>query len=108
MAELQVVFWRDIPAQVIAKAGRRTAKRQLSGRFESAIDRAAMRSGMRATDDYLGEWRRLNAGPCEDDLEAAAAAHAARLEDEYPDERLNELVASGGIERTNQADTERA
>ena len=33
MAELIVVYWRDIPAQVIAKRGRTAAKRQLSERF---------------------------------------------------------------------------
>ena len=44
MAEKVVVYWRDIPAQVIVKAGRKTAKRQLPERFEQAIDRAAMRA----------------------------------------------------------------
>lgn len=96
MAELLVVCWRDIPAQVIAKAGRRSAKRQLSERFETAIDRAAMRSGMRGTDAYLGEWRRVGAGDCGDDLEAAAESHAAAIEEDYPDDRLRDLVAAGG------------
>jgi hypothetical protein len=98
MAELIVVSWRDIPAQVIAKAGRRTAKRPLSDRFQEAIDRAAMRAGLRDTDAYLGEWRRVVAGSCGDDLEAAAERAAARLEADYPPERLRELVANGGLE----------
>ena len=29
MAQLTVVYWRDIPAQVIVKQGRQSAKRQL-------------------------------------------------------------------------------
>ena len=33
MAELIVVYWRDIPAQVIVRRGRTAAKRQLSERF---------------------------------------------------------------------------
>ena len=37
MAQLIVVYWRDIPAQVIVKAGRTTAKRQLTERFEKAM-----------------------------------------------------------------------
>ena len=58
MAEKVVVYWRDIPAQVIVKAGRKTAKRQLSERFEQAIDRAAMRARMTGTDAYLEQiWR---------------------------------------------------
>mgnify|MGYP002526148062 FL=1 len=50
MAKLTIVYWRDIPAQVIAKEKRNAAKRVLSERFEKAIDRAAMRSGARDTD----------------------------------------------------------
>ena len=98
MAELIVVSWRDIPAQVLAKAGRRTARWPLSDRFQEAIDRAAMRAGLRETDAYLTEWRRVAAGSCGDDLEAEAERAAARLEAEYPQERLRELVANGGLE----------
>ena len=102
MAELVIVCWRDIPAQVIVKAGRRSAKRQLDERFQEAIDRAAMRAGLRDTDAYLGEWRRSAAGPCGDDLEAAADTAAARLDAEYPPERLRALVANGGREAAPQ------
>jgi Virulence factor len=98
MAELIIVCWRDIPAQVIVKAGRRSAKRQLDERFQEAIDRAAMRAGLRDTDAYLGEWRRATASPCGDDLEVEADAAAARLDADYPPERLRALVANGGRE----------
>jgi hypothetical protein len=97
MATLTIVYWRDIPAQVIVKRGRETAKRQLAERFEKAIDRAAMKAGKRDTDAYLAEWRRGDPVPCSDDLEAEAAAHAARLEAEFTDERLARMVASGGV-----------
>ncbi|MCK6453318.1 MAG: virulence factor [Alphaproteobacteria bacterium] len=96
MATLTIVYWRDIPAQVIVKRGRETAKRQLPERFEKAIDRAAMRAGKRDTDAYLAEWRRADPVPCSDDLEAEAASHAARLDTEFTDERLDALVRSGG------------
>ena len=98
MAELVVVSWRAIPAQVIVKAGRRTAKRPLSDRFQEAIDRAAMRAGLRDTDAYLGEWRRVSAGACGDELEGEADRVAGRLEADYPAERLRELVANSGLE----------
>ena len=98
MAKLTIVYWRDIPAQVIAKEKRNAAKRVLSERFEKAIDRAAMRSGARDTDAYLAEWRRGDAGPCGGDLEAEAALVAARLEAEYSDDRLAALIVSGGRE----------
>jgi hypothetical protein len=95
MAQLIIVYWHDIPAQVIAKAGRSSAKRELSPRFQDAIDRAAMVSGEHGTDAYLAAWRR-DVGACADDLEAAAGAAAARIEAEFDDARLAKLVSSGG------------
>jgi len=98
MAQLTIVYWRDIPAQVIVKQGRQVAKRQLTERFEKAIDRAAMRAKLRDTDSYLAEWRRAAPVECGADLEAEAAAAAAKLEAEFPDDRLDRLVASGGAD----------
>ena len=98
MAKLTVVYWRDIPAQVIVKAGRQSAKRQLTERFEKAIDRAAMRAKLRDTDSYLAEWRRSDPVDCSDDLEGVATAEAERLEADYDEARLAALVASGGVE----------
>jgi Virulence factor len=98
MAELIVVSWRDIPAQVLVKAGRRTARQPLPDRYQEAIDRAAMRAGLRDTDAYLGEWRRVTAGSCGDDLEAEAERAAAKLEADYPPARLRELVDNGGLD----------
>jgi hypothetical protein len=98
MADLIVVCWRDIPAQVIVKKGRLSAKRQLSERFEQAIDKAAMRAQLRDTDSYLGEWRRADAVPCGEDLEAEATAAAERLEAEWTEARLAKAVANGGRE----------
>jgi hypothetical protein len=100
MPTATTVYWRDIPAQVIVKAGRRAAKVQLSERFEKAIDRAAMRGGARDTDSYLAEWRRGAPEPCGDDLQAEAAMRAARLEAAYPDDRLKYLVEAHGHEPT--------
>jgi hypothetical protein len=96
MPQITVVYWRDIPAQVIAKAGRTTAKRVLNERFEKAIDRAAMRAGLRDTDSYLAEWRRADPIECGADLEAEATAAAARLEAEFSEERLTQFVMAGG------------
>ncbi len=98
MADLVIVSWRDIPAQVIVKAGRKTAKRELSRRFIEAIDMVAMRTGARGDDAYLADWKRGMPTPCGDDLEAAADAAAARLEADYDDARLKALVAAGGVE----------
>ena len=98
MPQLTVLMWRDIPSQVIVKAGRASAKRELSKRFIEAIDRAAMRSGTSGTDDYLAGWRRADPVEVEGDLEAAAQAAADRLEREYDAVRLQRLSNNGGRE----------
>lgn len=97
MAQLTIVYWRDIPAQVIAKKGRREqVKKILDTRFEKAIDRAAMRGKARSTDDYLAEWRKSEPQDISDDLEVEATAVAARLERDYDSVRLDQLVANKG------------
>lgn len=96
MAELTIVYWRDIPAQVIVKQGRKAAKRELPTRFAEAIDMAAMRDGASDTDAYLAEWRRAAPIAVGDDLEAEADRAAAELDAAYDKPRLVALVAAGG------------
>ena len=99
MASLVIVYWRDIPAQVMVKAGRRSvAKRELSLRFTEAIDMCAMRTGAADTDEYLAEWRKSDPVEVGDDIEAEADKAAEALETEYDKERLVALVKSGGKE----------
>ena len=97
MAQLIIISWRDIPAQVIVKRGRETAKVQLSHRFQEAVDRAAMRAGKGSSDAYLADWARSAPRPCGDDLNAEAAAEAARLEAKYTDDELEKLVRAKGV-----------
>lgn len=94
-AELTIIRWREIPAQVVAKRRREAARRELSPRFQVAIDRAAMYAGLFGTDEYLSEWVR-ESRPCSDDLEAEATAEAARLESAFTPEILNDLAGKGG------------
>ncbi len=96
MAQMTVVYWRDIPAQVIVKQGRTAAKRQLPERFEQAIDRCAMKVGARDSDAYLAEWRRGEPVLVEGDMEQAVAAEATRLEAEFDVERIKALIANDG------------
>lgn len=99
MAQLQIVYWRDIPASLVVKTGRRNlAKRELSLRFTEAIDMAAMRDGAAETDAYLAEWRKASPLEVGDDLEAEAQKAADTIEAEYTKERLVELVGNGGRE----------
>ena len=93
-----IVFWRDIPAQVIVGKGRRGAKVQLPERFEQAIDRCAMKIGARDTDSYLAEWRKADAYDVAGDQEEVARAEAARLEAEYDTVKIKALIANDGWE----------
>jgi hypothetical protein len=95
MAKLTTVFWRDIPAQVMAKQGRQTVKRELTPRFAEAIDRAAMRSGMAGTDAYLSEWRKQIVA-CADDPEVVVNAEVERLETLHTDELLTQIIKADG------------
>lgn len=95
-SDLIIVYWRDIPAQVIVGKGRRAAKVQLPERFEQAIDRAAMKTGAAETDAYLAEWRKVTSGTVEGDAAEAAQSTAARLDAEYDLERIRSLIANDG------------
>ena len=96
MPDVTIVYWRDIPAQVIVGSGRRGHKVPLTERFEQAIDRAAMKAGARDTDAYLAEWRKAAPYPVEGDPAEVAAQEAARIEAEYDTSRLKALIDNHG------------
>jgi len=108
MATLSLISWRDIPAQVIGKRGRETAKVQLSSRFQEAVDRAAMRAGKGSSDAYLADWKRSDPRPCGDAIDAEVAAEAARIEARYTDEDLERLIRSKGLDGNSGMNDESA
>lgn len=95
-AKLTTIYWRDIPAQVTAKVGRKTAKIQLSDRFQEAIDMAAMRAGKGSTDEYLEDWRREQTS-CSDDLDMEVNKAAKAIEDSFDLDKLQAIVKNKGI-----------
>ncbi len=98
MAKLIVIWWRDIPSQVVVKQGREASKAMLAHRFQEAIDRAAMRAGKASSDAYMADWRRSEPVGCGDDMQAAAQAEAARLEALYSDDDLLRLIRAHGVD----------
>ena len=96
MAERIIIYWRDIPAQILVRRGRAAARRQLPERFMQAIDRCAMAVGARDSEAYLAEWRKSDRAPCGDDIEAEADAAAAAIVAAHDDPRLAALVANAG------------
>jgi hypothetical protein len=99
MADVTVVFWRDIPAQVIVGKGRRGSKVQLTERFEQAIDRCAMKIGAKDADAYLAEWRKAPPYEVDGEQDDVARAEAAKLEATYDTDRLKALIAADGWDR---------
>ena len=96
MPEVTIVYWRDIPAQVIVGKGRRGAKRQLEERFEQAIDRAAMKVNAKDADAYLAEWRKAAPYEVAGDPAEIAETEALRFEAEYDAARLKTLINNEG------------
>lgn len=98
MVERVVVYWRDLPSQVILKKGRLKGKALLSEKFQEAIDKAAIRAGKAGTDDYVAEWHRVTSEiEIGTDLETAAREEVALLEAQFPDEILNQVIRNGGL-----------
>ena len=100
MVSVTIIYWRDIPAQVIVGKGRKSAKRQLSDRFEKAIDMAAMRAKIEGTDEYLAEWRKVQTCTLEGKESLLAEMEAARLEAAYDAECIKKLVENLGWAET--------
>ena len=100
MAKKTIIFWRDIPSQVIVKQSRTTAKAQLSERFFKAIDKAAMRAGRQGSAEYLDDWRR-EIKNCQGDPQTILETTAKEMEDVYSDEVLQTLVKNKGLKTSD-------
>ena len=96
MPDVTIIYWRDMPAQVMVGRGRKASKIQLPERFEQAIDRAAMKSGAAGTDEYLSGMRRGEPYALDGEDAAVAQAEAARLDQEFTPDRLRELIENDG------------
>lgn len=96
MAKLTTIYWRNIPAQLIYRKGRKKLKRSLPDRFAIAIDRAAMRAGRGSSEDYLNDWRREHR-ECGEENEGVLDREFERLTKAYPEEVLNALIKNGGL-----------
>ena len=96
MADVVIVYWRDMPAQVIVGRGRRGVKLPLPERFEQAIDRAAMKSGAAESDEYMAGFRKADPIAVDGTDQDAAEATVARIIAEYAQERIKTLIANDG------------
>lgn len=67
MPQIQILYWRTIPAQVRVFVERRPLTQQLPERFQLHIDRVAMREGLAGTDEYLAQWQWSDKQDCDGD-----------------------------------------
>ncbi len=97
MAEANIIYWRDIPTQIVAGKGRKAIKRQLANRFMVAVDKAAMNGNASDTDAYLVEWRKAP-HPLDDNLATAEAVEslALKFEEDYSNSRLADIARNNG------------
>ena len=96
--DYQIIYWRDIPAQVKVRAGTIRLSRNLSERFQEGIDEAAMQTEAVGTEEYLSAWRVSAWQPREGEPAAIADGLALELENAYPPNRLLRLVQNGGFD----------
>ena len=95
-----LVFWRDIPAQVLVRRGRDKAKVMLSNRFQVAIDRAAMRAGRGGSEQYLEDWRReTSLSETQGTLSDVAASIASEIEKRFSVEDIKTLIKNKGLNK---------
>ena len=57
MARYQVLYWRDIPAQVRVETDHDEVSLQLDPRAQQRIDAVAVELGLQGTDEYLEHWK---------------------------------------------------
>jgi len=95
---INTILWRDIPAQLTARGGDAQSKVLLHARFQHAIDRAAAVAGLTSTDDYVREWRTTTQPLGDGDVSAQLDQTCADVEARYPRDRLEAIVANGGLD----------
>ena len=98
MAKMITFYWRDIPSHVVYKAGREKHRQQLDPKFETAIDRAAMRAGKGSSDAYIAEWRRETKRlEGVSDPSKLLETQVRQLEQGFSDELLEKTIKASGI-----------
>lgn len=102
MNKAKIIYWRDIPTQVVIGSGRKSTKRPLADRFLVAVDKAAMAAGAISDDAYIAEWHSIQTDAPSAEPDVAAEAVATKLEHDYPTARLAELARNGGNEQKTQ------
>ncbi len=98
MADVQVMYWKEIPVQVKADDGATQISETLDKRFQEGVDAVAMFDGSAGTDEYLIGWEWKAIGDVPGSAKAAASATVDRINDRFPSDfvgRIRKLHLSG-------------
>ena len=99
MAKLKIVFWRDIPGQVVIRKAGRSTRIRLPGRFMKAIERAAYRLKKKQQDALFEPWHDVTQ-PFNGDIKVEAKQLVQQLEERYTEEVLETLIRASGVDET--------
>lgn len=92
MAQVKVMYWKEIPYGVRASDGARQVTRQLPAAFQEAVDAAAMADGDTDAAAYQAGFTWAAARERPGGVEEAADAAVAEIVAAYPAERLQRLA----------------
>ncbi|SJZ51401.1 virulence factor [Consotaella salsifontis] len=91
--EIEVLFWRDIPAAVTVRTPDRSTRLEMPIRFAEAIDAVSSRF---TADSVSQAWRFATAQIETEDPQDAAENAVRQLDKSYGPARLNALIANDG------------
>ena len=103
MAQLKIVYWRDIPGQVVIRKAGRSTRIRLSTRFMKAIERAGYRLRKKQQDALFEPWHDVTQ-PFDGDVRLQARQLVQQLEARYTEEVLEILVRANGVDETRSSD----
>ena len=95
MAKLKIVYWNDIPGQIVVRVGGRSTRIRLSPRFMKAIERAAYRLKKQDKDALFDPWHDVEQ-PFNGDIREQAKILLGQLEEQYSEEVLDKLIRASG------------
>lgn len=99
MGKIKIVYWRDIPGQVVIREGRRSKRLRLPARFAKAIERAGYRLKKKQQDALFEPWHDVTQ-PFDGDINEQAAQLVRQLEERYTEEVLETLIRASGVDET--------
>jgi hypothetical protein len=95
VAKLKIVYWNDIPGQVVIREGGRSTRLRLSPCFMKAIERAAYRLKKKDKNAVFDPWHAVDQ-PFDGDVREQAKILVVQLEEQYSEAILDKLMRASG------------